>query len=171
VAHALTTHRVDVEDDYFTAVDDLKPRDVDAGAGHVGEQEFVAGLFYLYLCIDRDLLLRNLGGDEALARSALRALTEAAAKIGPKGKQASFASRAYASYALAERGSQQPRSLSVAFLKPVKGEDLLDDSKRRLGETCARLDEVYGPCADSHCIMDASASEGTLAALQDFMGA
>ena len=86
VAHAITTHRVTVEDDYFTAVDDLKPRGEDAGAGHVGEQEFVAGLFYLYLCIDRDLLLRNLGGDESLARTARRALAEAAVRVGPRGK-------------------------------------------------------------------------------------
>jgi CRISPR system Cascade subunit CasC len=171
VAHALTTHRVTVEDDYFTAVDDLKSRGEDAGAGHVGEQEFVAGLFYLYLCIDRDLLVRNLGGDEALARSALRALTAAAAKVGPKGKQASFASRAYASYAVAERGGQQPRGLSVAFLKPVGGDDLLEVSKRRLVETRAQFDAVYGACADSSYVMDPAASAGTLAGLQDFAGA
>src|SRR5690606_6643326 len=129
VAHALTTHRVTVEDDYFTAVDDLKPREEDdAGAGHVGEQEFLAGVFYLYICVDRDLLLANLDGDEALANRALRALTEAAVKVGPKGKQASFASRAYASLAMAERGAQQPRSLSVAYLKPVGGTDLMDRS-------------------------------------------
>ena len=37
VSHALTTHRALVEDDYYTAVDDLKEPAEDAGAGFVGE--------------------------------------------------------------------------------------------------------------------------------------
>ena len=54
VAHAVTVHRAVAEDDFFTAVDDLN-RD-DAGAGHMGVSEFGAGVYYLYVCIDRDLL-------------------------------------------------------------------------------------------------------------------
>ena len=56
VAHAITTHKVAVEDDYFTAVDDLKrPEELedDSGAGHVGEIGFGSGVFYLYVCIDK----------------------------------------------------------------------------------------------------------------------
>jgi CRISPR system Cascade subunit CasC len=48
VAHAYTTHRVTVEDDFYTAVDDLKTKAEDAGAGFVGELGFGSGLFYLY---------------------------------------------------------------------------------------------------------------------------
>lgn len=168
VAHALTTHRITVEDDYFTAVDDLKSRTEDSGAAHVGETEFVAGVFYLYICIDRDLLARNLG-DEALANTAVRALVEAAAKIAPTGKQATFASRAYASFILAERGSQQPRSLSLAFLKPVSGTDTMEASAQALQQTVEKMDAAYGSCADERCTMDV-AKEGTLAALLDFVG-
>jgi CRISPR system Cascade subunit CasC len=58
VAHAYTTHRVVVEDDFYTAVDDLKTRAEDAGAGFVGEFGFGSGLFYLYVCIDTHLLYR-----------------------------------------------------------------------------------------------------------------
>lgn len=104
VAHAVTTHPVPVEDDFYTAVDDLKRPSEDAGAGFVGEQGFGSGVFYLYACIDRPLLARNLGGDEALATTAVAALVEAAATVSPGGKQASFASRARAHYVLAERG-------------------------------------------------------------------
>ena len=67
VAHAITTHRAVVEDDYYTAVDDLKRPSEDAGAGFVGEAGFGPGVFYLYACVNRDLLVRNLGGDEDLA--------------------------------------------------------------------------------------------------------
>ncbi|MDI6782178.1 MAG: type I-E CRISPR-associated protein Cas7/Cse4/CasC, partial [bacterium] len=75
VAHAITVHKVAVEDDYFTAVDDLNEGKEDMGAGHIGETEFAAGLFYLYICIDWDLLVKNLEDDRELASKTLRALT------------------------------------------------------------------------------------------------
>jgi CRISPR-associated protein Cas7/Cse4/CasC subtype I-E len=49
VAHAYTTHKVTVEDDFYTAVDDLKTKAEDAGAGFIGELGFGSGLFYLYV--------------------------------------------------------------------------------------------------------------------------
>ena len=119
VAHALSVHSVVIEDDYFTAVDDLNDGKEDSGSAHIGESGFAAALFYSNVCINKSLLVENLGGDDKLANRALQALTEAVVKISPKGKQNSFGSRAYASYVLAEIGEQQPRSLSVAFLNPV----------------------------------------------------
>lgn len=155
VAHAITTHDATVEDDYYVAVDDLKdPNDrEDAGTSFIGVQEFGAGLFYIYVCVDCDLLVRNLGNDKGLARDAIAALVECAATVAPRGKQASFASRSRASFLLAERGKQQPRSLAAAFLKPVSAQeadnDLAAASVGRLGEFRTRLDRVYGPCADA----------------------
>jgi CRISPR system Cascade subunit CasC len=176
VAHALTTHRVTVEDDYFTAVDDLKSVEEDRGrgAGHVGELGFGAGLFYLYVCIDKDLLIRNLDGDRILANTALEALVRAASMVGPKGKQNSFASRAYAGYVLAEAGRQQPRSLAAAFLKPVSDRaddpDHLARSIERLEEMRDRLDAAYGPNADDRRTMNTcSKSGGTLQGIIDFV--
>lgn len=130
VAHAITVHKAAVEDDYFTAVDDLNNGEEDSGAAHIGELGFGAGVFYLYICIDRELLQKNLGGDAELTQAALNAFVQAVTKVSPTGKQNSFASRAYASFVLAEKGDQQPRSLAQAFLKPVKpnaerGEDTL----------------------------------------------
>lgn len=162
VAHAVSVHEVAVEDDYFTAVDDLNKGEEDMGAGHIGETEFAAGLYYLYLCINRELLLKNLGGNEDLTKKGLAALVESSAKISPTGKQNSFGSRAYASYILAEKGDQQPRSLSVAFLKPVRGEDILAESVRQMGEKRTNMEKVYGACADAHKIMNAETGEGSL---------
>lgn len=162
VSHAITVHDVAVEDDYFTAVDDLNTGEDDLGAAHIGETEFGAGVFYLYLCIDRDLLMKNLGGDKELADKALKALLEAAAKVSPTGKQNSFASRARTSYLLAEKGSDQPRSLSVAFLKPVRGEDVLALSIKELEKRRENFDKVYGKCADDFKTMNAETGEGSL---------
>jgi CRISPR system Cascade subunit CasC len=162
VAHAITVHEVAVEDDYFTAVDDLNKGEEDLGAAHIGETEFAAGVFYLYICINRDLLEEKLGGDCDLAQKSLAALVEAAAKVSPTGKQNSFASRARTSYLLAEKGSDQPRSLSVAFLKPVRGEDVLALAIKELEKRRDNFDKVYGPCADDKRIMNAETGEGSL---------
>lgn len=162
VAHAITVHKVQVEDDYFTAVDDLNRGQEDSGAGYIGEAEFAAGLFYLYLCVDCDLLVRNLNDDQDLAKSALAALTEAAATVAPSGKQNSYANRVRASYILAEKGSQQPRSLSVAFLKPVDDTDMLDGAITALKKTRDNMDKVYGACSDAHLIVNALPGEGSL---------
>ncbi len=171
VAHALSVHSVVIEDDYFTAVDDLNALQEDAGSAHIGETGFAAGLFYAYVCINRDLLIENLNGDEALARRAIKALTEAAVKVAPSGKQNSFGTRAYASYVLAEMGDQQPRSLSVSFLKPVdaRSGDYGRDAVVALRQQRDNFNKVYGECSDAHCELNVLEGTGTLDELLAFV--
>lgn len=174
VAHAISVHPVVIEDDYFTAVDDLNDGSEDAGAAHIGETGFAAGLFYSYICINREQLIDNLGGDKELAMKAIKALTEAAVKVAPEGKQNSFGSRAYASYVLAEKGCQQPRSLSVAFLKPVmnqgiEGADFGTAAVEALTTQRSNMDAVYGPCADACCSFNAFEGKGSLTELLTFV--
>lgn len=169
VAHAIGVHASAIEDDYFTAVDDLNQNE--PGAAHIGESGFAAAVFYQYLCIDRDLLKKNLGGDEALTAKALRALAQAALTVGPSGKQNSYASRAYAHYALAEKGTQQPRSLSLAFVKPVAGADYASEAVDVLERVRDNMDKVYGVCADGRNQFNVLTGEGSLAELLDFVAA
>ena len=169
VAHAIGVHASAIEDDYFTAVDDLNQNE--PGAAHIGESGFAAAVFYQYLCIDRDLLKKNLGGDEALTAKALRALAQAALTVGPSGKQNSYASRAYAHYALAEKGTQQPRSLSLAFVKPVTGADYASEAVEVLERVRDNMDKVYGTCAESRNQFNVLTGEGSLAELLDFVAA
>jgi CRISPR system Cascade subunit CasC len=167
VAHAITTHRVVVEDDYYTAVDDLKTSAEDAGAGFVGEAGFGAGLFYLYACINRDLLARNLDGDEKLANEGIAALVEAAATVSPKGKQASFASRARASYLMIEKGETAPRTLASAFLRPINGEDILGASIEELHVSRRGFANAYGD-DPATAVMNVTDGSGTLSELVAF---
>jgi CRISPR system Cascade subunit CasC len=162
VAHAYTTHRVTVEDDFYTAVDDLKTTAEDAGAGFIGELGFGSGLFYLYVCIDTDLLVANLDGSDGIAKSAIAALIESLATVSPGGKQATFASRARAEYVLVEKGSQQPRTLGSAFAKPVSEADVVNASILKLEGFRDNMDKAYGPCADGRYTMRVG-GEGTLA--------
>ena len=172
VAHAITVHKAAVEDDFFSAVDDLNQGLEDKGAGHIGERGYGAGLFYLYICIDRELLQKNLGDDAALTAQALQALVHAVTQVAPTGMQNSFASRAHASYVLAEKGTQQPRSLVQAFINPVKpwGEhDMLSLAVQALAQRVENFDKVYGACAESRCHFDVEKSEGTLADVVAFV--
>lgn len=174
VAHAISVHPVVIEDDYFTAVDDLNDGSEDAGAAHIGETGFAAGLFYSYICINREQLIDNLGGNKELALKAIKALTEAAVKVPPNGKQNSFASRAYASFVLAEKGDQQPRSLSVAFLKPVTsqgidGTDFGTAAVEALTTQRDNMDAVYGSCVDASCEINVFEGKGTLQELLKFV--
>jgi CRISPR-associated protein Cas7/Cse4/CasC subtype I-E len=173
VAHSISVHPTVIEDDYFTAVEEMNQYRNDAGAAHLGETRFAAVLFYSYICINRELLIKNLDGDEALANKAIRALTEASVKVAPTGKQNSFASRAYASFVLAEKGDQQPRSLSVAYLKPInhrENDDFIQDSIKALLKQRDSFDKVYGECADTPYELSVPEEKGTLAELLDFVG-
>ncbi len=173
VSHALTTHRALIEDDFYTAVDDLKRPSEDAGAGFVGEAGFGSGVFYIYACVDTVLLKENLEGDSALAARSTAALAEALATATPSGKRNSFAHQTFASFAMAERGDRQPRSLAGAFLKPVTGDDLLEASIDRLIETAKAIDKAYfdGEPQRSE-IMNVVQAEGSIAAIKTFaMGA
>jgi CRISPR system Cascade subunit CasC len=169
VAHAVTVHKAVAEDDFFTAVDDLN-RD-DTGAGHIGVSEFGAGLYYLYVCIDQALLAENLGNDEALVKKSLAALTTAACTVAPTGKQASYASRAYACFALAEKGDDTPRSLSLAFLKPVEAPEngsIGEEAVEALLAAKKKIDTVYGLSLEAESF-DVFKGEGSLAALCGFV--
>ncbi|WP_263078975.1 type I-E CRISPR-associated protein Cas7/Cse4/CasC [Endozoicomonas sp. Mp262] len=171
VAHPISVHSVTIEDDYFTAVDDLNDTSEDVGAAHIGETGFAAGLFYSYICINKEQLIDNLGGNKALADRAVAALTEAALKESPHGKQNSFGSRAYASYVLAESGDQTPRSLAVAFLKPIgrQAGDYGLAAVSALEQQLDGFDKVYGKCADARYSMNAFNGNGRMDELLAFV--
>ncbi|GLR08695.1 type I-E CRISPR-associated protein Cas7/Cse4/CasC [Mixta theicola] len=168
VSHALGVSAVTIEDDFFTAVDDLNKKE-DAGSAHMGEQGFASALFYTYICISRDLLIKNLGGDEELAKRVIAALTETALTVSPTGKQNSFASRAYASYALAEIGQRQPRSLAAAFFQPVREADQIPAAIVRLKHQRESFEHAYGKCTDAHQELNVPEGQGTLAELLAFV--
>ena len=169
LSHAITTHQAVVEDDYYTAVDDLKRPAEDMGAGFVGEAGFGSGVYYLYACINTDLLVKNLAGDRGLARRAMEAAVGAFATATPSGKRNSYGHHARASYVRAEAGETQPRSLAAAFLRPVEGADLLRASVDALEAMATKFDSAYGRQADADETMDVDKGVGNLAAIKTFV--
>jgi len=172
VSHAITTHKALAEDDWYSAVDDLNKRE-DTGAGHLGETGFGSGVYYLYACVNVDLLVENLAGDRELAAKGLEALARALATATPSGKQNSFAHHPRAIYMRAERGSQQPRDLTGAFFRPVdlRSNDIERSSIAALEQTAEQIDRAYGLAAVATEVMDVKAGTGTLAAIAAFAAA
>lgn len=178
VAHAFTTHRALAEDDWYSAVDDLKTREEDSGAGHIGEAGFGSGVYYLYACANVDLLVENLGGDRALAARGIAALARALATATPRGKQNSHAHHPLARYIRAERGSRQPRDLSGAFFHPINlrlvelgSNDLMRASVLALEDMAEKLDRAYGAAAEAVAVMDVDAGTGSLDEIARFAAA
>ena len=141
VSHALTAHREESESDYFTVVDDLRRVEDDPGADHIGETELTCGLFYGYVVVDREVLLRNLAGDTAMAGEVCRHLLHLIATVTPGAKLGSTAPYGYASWMMVEAGDRQPRSLAEAFRNPCAA--TTKASERALCEHLERLDETY----------------------------
>jgi CRISPR system Cascade subunit CasC len=123
VAHAISTHRVNMEMDFYTAVDDLQTVEEDegAGAGMMGFTNFNSSCFYRYACIDFNQLATNLGGDRDLARRTVEGFLRAAIDAIPTGKQNSFAAQNPTSLALAlVREDGKSWNLANAFEEPVR---------------------------------------------------
>ena len=123
VAHAISTHRVSMEFDFYTAIDDRKREDT-SGSDMMGTIPFNSACFYRYLVVDVADLAKNLGGDQAAAaqaRKTLAALLRAAVLAIPSGKQNSMAAHNPPSFILVDvRDGGAPRSLANAFVDPVK---------------------------------------------------
>lgn len=141
VAHAISTNKVSVESDYFTAMDDmLSGSSMDElGAAMIGDVDFNASCYYVYASIDTDALAENFkyadNADE-IVRKAIPALLRAMAFTDPSGKQNSFAGHVLPSVVMVEcKEKKIPTSMVNAFVEPVgKGGDLVKRSAEKLAD-------------------------------------
>ena len=161
VAHGLGTQKVELEYDYFTAVDDLMDG---SSAGHLGETEFASSVVYLYACCNLAQLAQNLGArskdgrttDEealALARRSLPPLVRAMAEATPRGKQTGTAPHTPAEYVEVVIRNGAPLSFANAFSRPVdareKDGDVMAASVQRLADHRRKLETAYGRDQDA----------------------
>jgi len=146
-SHAISTHEVVTEVDYFTAADDIPGSD--AGAGHVNEAMFMSACFYKHFVIDWKQLVTNLNNDRDLARTTVECFLKAAVKANPSGKQHSFAAFNPPDGVLVElkENSPTPISYANAFADPVNPRSprgLVGESIARLGQYANDLNGSYG---------------------------
>ena len=116
VAHSLSTHAVQNEYDYFTAVDDCQVED-NAGAGHLGTVEYNSSTLYRYATVNVMELAGRLGA--AQAAETVRAFGEAFLFSMPTGKQNTFANRTLPDAIYVTLREDQPVNLCGAFERAV----------------------------------------------------
>lgn len=169
VAHAFTVHEAQVENDYFTVVDDLLQEAGEAGSAGIFDTELASGLYYGYLVVDVPQLVANLEGvhikdwahitaeQRALAGRVVQSLLHLVATVSPGAKRGSTAPFEWAKFMLVEAGDWQPRSLAGAFQNalPVRQPALRQAAVQSLADEISRLDAAYGaPLARRYLAVD-----------------
>lgn len=146
VAHAISTHAVPKSEiDYYTAVDEVKQRNDEQGAGFLDVAYFNSACFYRYARIDVGQLTRNLGNNavaQEVTHKAVEAFLRASEAAIPTGKKNSYAPECRPSFMLAVVRADQSEGWSLvnAFEKPVRPTEtgLVEAS---VSELCAEFDD------------------------------
>lgn len=136
VAHSISTHAVQNEYDYFTAVDDCSPED-SAGAGHLGTTEFNSSTLYRYATVNVAQLKKSIGVSVA---EVIKGFAEAFICSMPTGKQNSYANRTYPDMVYVTIRKDQPVNLVGAFEKPViSNNGYVEESVKKLQEYAGKV--------------------------------
>ena len=162
VAHAFTVHEAQVENDYFTVVDDLLREAGEQGSAGIFDTELASGLYYGYVVVDVPQLIANLEGEKAkdwstlpaekreLAGRVVQHLLHLIATVSPGAKRGSTAPFEWAKFLLVEVGDWQPRSLAGAFQNalPLNQPVIREAAVQMLTDEIGKLDEAYGAPLD-----------------------
>jgi len=119
-SHAISTHKVANEVEFFTALDDLQ---TEPGSAHMGSLEFNAATYYRYISLDLGQLAQTLGGADMTAdneqiKEAVAAFTKALFVAVPSARQTTQSAASPWEFAkvLVRKGQR----LQVPFEMPVK---------------------------------------------------
>ena len=132
VAHAISTHEVQTEYDYFTAGDDLAPED-NAGAAHLDTNEFNSSTLYRFASVNVKELVKYLGEDTP---KAVMNFARAFIKSMPTGKITTFGNRTFPDFVYVSIRDDDPVNMSGAFEKaiPASSEGYVEPSIKRFDE-------------------------------------
>lgn len=147
-SHALSTHKVSNEIDFFSAVDDSSAIG-DEGAGHIGTLEFNSACYYCYIALNLDLLkdgdhLAHFSDDEF--KQVVETFIRASVLAVPGARKNSMMGFNPPEYVLGTIREGQPVSLVNAFEEPVKakGKGYLQDSIAKLEDKFQWMESTYG---------------------------
>ncbi|MFF5808820.1 type I-E CRISPR-associated protein Cas7/Cse4/CasC [Streptomyces sp. NPDC012746] len=174
VAHALSVHPVELETDYFTAVDDQNS-DGEPGAGMIGTVDFNSATLYRYAAVDIDQLARNL--DAGLAdgertgepvRRAVEAFIEGFTLSMPTGKLNTFGNNTLPDAVIVKLRSARPVSFVGAFENPVAqgtAQGHVRAACKALADHIPAIEDAFGAPADQTWIVRVGSQTQDLAPL------
>jgi CRISPR system Cascade subunit CasC len=143
-AHAISTHKVANELEFFTALDDEKPEDSnETGSSHMGSLEFNSATYYRYVGLDIGQLVKNLGDDANIA-TALEAFIKALYVAIPTARQTTQSGSNPWDYAKVY--VRKGQRLQASFENPVKakGEGYLKPSIEALETFLLKKEKLSG---------------------------
>ena len=147
-SHALSTHKVDNEIDFFAAVDDLQPKE-DSGAGMTSTLEFNSATYYRFAALNFDMLadaehLGSLSREER--QNVVRTFVESTIKAIPNARKNTMNGNTLPVYVLGVvREKGHPVQLVNAFenaIRPAQG--YAAKSVELLKAEYAKLAETWG---------------------------
>lgn len=167
VAHALSTHAVDPEFDFYTAVDDHNPNE-ETGAGMMGTIEFNSSTMYRYATISLDGLNKTLGDADATAR-AVEAFLKGFVTAMPSGKQNTFANGTLPHGVVVTARRGQGVNLVGAFEEavPVSDSGYIAKSCEALTRHATELDDAFGDSPIATWVLRVGESAAPLEKLGD----
>lgn len=146
-SHALSTHRVDNEIDFFAAVDD-RPND-DPGAAHTNTLEFNSATYYRFAALNLGMLadnehLASLSKEER--KNVVRVFVEATIKAIPGARKNTMNGNTLPNYVLGiVRESGHPIQLVNAFETPIRhSQGYAAQSIEQLKAEYDKLAETWG---------------------------
>lgn len=153
IAHAISTHEVQTEYDYFIAKDDLASDD-NAGAAMIETNEFNSSTLYRYANVAVHEFLHQMKDDKEVTARALRLYIEAFTKSMPSGKCNSYANQTFPQALLVILRDDRPISFVGAYENAVKAKNgYTEESVRRLFTEGKKADKfVHTPVA-SFCLL------------------
>ncbi|MFL0807886.1 MAG: type I-E CRISPR-associated protein Cas7/Cse4/CasC [Oceanobacter sp.] len=141
-SHAISTHKVSNEIEFFTAVDDYKADD-ESGSAHMGSLEYNSATYYRYISLDLGQLQQTLG-DDADLKPAIEAFVKALYVAVPNARQTTQSGACPWEYArvLVRKGQR----LQASFEQPVKakGEGFLAPSSEELKTWIDKKEKLTG---------------------------
>ena len=141
VSHAISTHSVDTEFDFFTAVDDLAPEE-NAGAGMLGTVEFNSSTLYRYANVAIHDFYRQLKDKDALINTS-KLFIKSFANSLPTGKVNTFANQTLPQFLMVSLREDRPVNLVSAFEDPIKSNDgYIEKSARALLDESSKVEKI-----------------------------
>lgn len=140
-AHAISTHRISNEIDFFTALDDLQ---TEPGSAHMGSLEFNSATYYRYVSLDLGQLAQTLGPESANLATAVEAFTKALFVALPSARQTTQSGASPWEFArvLVRKGQR----LQVPFETAVRAAEggFLQPSKQELTRYLDTKQKLFG---------------------------
>lgn len=141
VAHAISTHAIQSEFDFFTAVDDLAPED-NAGAGMLGTVEYNSSTLYRYANIAIHQFYEQIG-EKRETIEYTKLFVKSFVKSMPTGKINTFANQTLPQAIAVSLRSDRPLSMVSAFEEPIKSDNgYVDKSIEKLFAEYTKYDKI-----------------------------